>query len=202
MNTIHDIMLELSKKYKSASAAEIIRDAILFGDISGEIIQSEFAEALGISRIPVREALIILEYHGLIEKLPNQHVKIISFDEKAVRDIFIDMSLLELAALKNLSAEKLRGLLSLGQMDFHRELYENTNSPLRKRFLRIITEAYLAFVIDNSDSVKITEAFEKVRGSLGNFSALKAGYTVYAEALTSELLRIREDSRRKDNAKS
>lgn len=192
-------MLELNRKYKSASAAEIIRDAILFGDISGEIIQSEFADSLGISRIPVREALIILEYHGLVEKMPNQHVKIISFDDKAVRDIFVDMSLLELAALKNLSAGKLQELSSLAQMEFHRELYANTNSPLRKRFLRIITEAYLAFVIENTDSVKIMEAFEKVRKSLGNFSALKAGYTIYADVLTSELVRIRQENRRNDN---
>ena len=43
------IMLELRKKYKSGSAAEIIRNAILSGEISGEIGQNEFADSLGIS---------------------------------------------------------------------------------------------------------------------------------------------------------
>ncbi|MBQ3763537.1 MAG: GntR family transcriptional regulator, partial [Synergistaceae bacterium] len=66
-NIIYNIMLELRKKYKSGNAVESIRNAILFGEISGEIAQNEFADSLGISRIPVREALIALEYHGLIE---------------------------------------------------------------------------------------------------------------------------------------
>ena len=37
--------------------------------------QNELAESLGVSRMPVREALMILEYQGLIIRLPNNHVK-------------------------------------------------------------------------------------------------------------------------------
>lgn len=195
MYTIHAIMLELRKKYKSGSAAEIIREAILLGEISGEIGQNEFADSLGISRIPVREALITLEYHGLIEKLPNQHVRITDIDDKAVKDLFIDMSLMEIEVIKNLNAENLQSLSSLGQAEFHRSLYVNAVSPLRKTFLKILTETYIMFVLEHSDGRKINTVFGNLKLSLGDISILKACYTVYAEALAAEMIRIRKDNK-------
>lgn len=33
-----------------------------------EMTQNELAESLGVSRMPVREALILLEYQGLIDR--------------------------------------------------------------------------------------------------------------------------------------
>ena len=184
--------LELSKKYKSGSAAEIIRDAILAGDISGEISQNEFADSLGVSRIPVREALITLEYHGLVEKLPNQHVRVISLDGESVRDIFADMSATELETVKALPAETLERLSSAkDQADFHRTLYENTHSPLRRVFLRIATETYIMFILAHSDSSRILHAFENLKHSVKDFAALSANYAVYADTLADTLIRIR-----------
>ena len=194
MDTIHRIMLgmELRKKYKSGSAAEIIRDAILSGDISGEIVQNDFADSLGVSRIPVREALITLEYHGLIEKLQNQHVRIINLDDTSIKNVFIDMSLLELEAVKNLSDDKLEHLSSItDQADFHRQVYKNAGSPLRRNFLKIVTETYIIFTLEHSDCEQITPAFETLRCSLKDFDALRVNYAVYAEVLASELINIR-----------
>lgn len=193
-------MIELRKKYKSGSAAEIIRNAILSGEISGEIGQNDFACSLGVSRIPIREALITLQYHGLIEKMSNQHVRIIFLDETAIHDLFSDMSLLEIETIKTLTPGKIHQLSSLSQTEFHREIYANTNSPLRKNFLRIITETYIAFILEHSDGVKISPVFENVKRSLDDMSILRAGYTVYAEVLASELIRIRNDNRRNNHA--
>lgn len=193
-------MIELRKKYKSGSAAEIIRNAILSGEISGEIGQNDFAQSLGVSRIPIREALITLQYHGLIEKMSNQHVRIIFLDDTAIHDLFSDMSLLEIETIKTLTPGKIHQLSSLSQTKFHREIYANTNSPLRKNFLRIITETYIAFILEHSDGVKISPVFENVKHSLDDMSILRAGYTVYAEVLASELIRIRNDNRRNNHA--
>ena len=193
-------MLELTKKYKSGSAVEIIRDAILSGEISGEIGQREVADSLGVSRIPVRDALITLEYHGLIEKLPNQHVRITLLDDRAIRDLFSDMAMLEIETVKSLPPEKLQHLSSLSQSEFHRELYMNTHSTLRKNFLRIITETYIMFVIEHSDGAKFSAVFEDLKHALDDMSILRAGYTVYAEVLASELIRILNDNRRNNHA--
>ena len=193
-------MLELRKKYKSGSAAEIIRNAILSGEISGEIGQNEFAESLGVSRIPIREALINLQYHGLIDKMSNQHVRIIFPDDEAIREIFSDMSLLEIETLKTLTPGKIQRLSSLSQIEFHRDIYMNTNSALRKNFLRITTETYIAFVIEHSDGVRISPVFEDLKHALDDMSILRAAYAVYAEVLASELIRIRNNNRRNNHA--
>ena len=193
-------MIELRKKYKSGSAAEIIRNAILSGEISGEIGQNEFAESLGVSRIPIREALISLQYHGLIEKMTNQHVRTIFPDDKAIREMFSDMSLLEIETLKTLAPGKIQYLSPLSQIEFHRDIYMNTHSPLRRTFLRITTETYIAFILEHSDGAKISPVFENLKHSLDDMSILRAGYAVYAEVLASELIRIRNDNRRKNHA--
>ena len=80
-------MLKLRKKYKSGSALEILQEAILSGDIQGGtvITQSELAASLEVSRMPVREALISLEYHGLTERLPGQHVRITTLNDEYIR---------------------------------------------------------------------------------------------------------------------
>lgn len=193
-------MLELRKKYKSGSAAEIIRDAILSSEISGEIGQKEFAENLGVSRIPVREALITLQYHGLIEKMSNQHVRIIFLDDVAIRDLFSDMSLLEIETVKTMTPEKLQHLLSLSQTEFHSEIYMNTHSPLRRSFLRIITETYITFVIEHSEGLKVNAVFENLKHSLYDMNILREVYAEYAEALASELIRIQTENRRNNHA--
>ena len=194
LDTIHNIMqkLQLSKKYKSGSAAEIIRDAILAGDISGEISQNEFADSLGVSRIPVREALITLEYHGLVEKLPNQHVRVITLDDESIRNIFADMSAMELETVKSLPAETLERLSSAkDQAEFHRTLYENTHSPLRRVFIRTRAQTYIAFIIEYSDASSILPAFENLKHSVKDFPELRANYAVYADSLADTLIRIR-----------
>ena len=193
-------MIELRKKYKSGSVAEIIRNAILSGEISGEIGQNEFAESLGISRIPVREAIISLQYHGLIEKMTNQHVRTIFPDDKAIREMFSDMSLLEIETLKTLAPGKIQHLSPLSQIEFHRDIYMNTHSPLRRTFLRITTETYIAFILEHSDGAKISPVFENLKHALDDMSILRAGYAVYAEVLASEFIRIRNDNRRKNHA--
>jgi DNA-binding GntR family transcriptional regulator len=62
----------------SARVANLLRDAILTGDIGpGEWIrQEEVAERFGASRLPVREALRILEAEGLTEHEPRRGARV------------------------------------------------------------------------------------------------------------------------------
>lgn len=78
-----DRMEYIGNKKKQGSIVELLRDEILAGNIpdGSEMTQNELAESLGVSRMPVREALILLEYQGLIDRLPNNHVRVASFTE-------------------------------------------------------------------------------------------------------------------------
>ena len=140
----------------------------------------------------MREALIALEYQGLIEKLPNQHARIINLDAENIRNLFADMSMLELETVKSLPAEKLGRLASAeNPADFHRYLYGNTASSLRRIFLRIITETYITFILEHADGSKIFPAFENLKHSVKDFAELEASYSVYADSLADELIHVR-----------
>jgi DNA-binding GntR family transcriptional regulator len=69
-------------------AAEHIRSAILSGDLRpGERIdQDAIAEHLGVSRLPVREALISLDQEGLINVIPRRGAYVASFSREDVID--------------------------------------------------------------------------------------------------------------------
>ena len=168
------------------------------GDISGYITQDELAQALGISRMPVREALIALEYQGLIERFPNQHVKVSSLNDESIHEIFNDMAQLEIDTLKILHWDTLKVLKrSQGQLDFHRALNKNVNSTLRRKLLEIFTEVYLSFVLNNSDNVaKIDAVFMNLSHSITwpvDINVMRACYSVYGEVLASELIKIRRN---------
>ena len=76
-------MQALGTQKKQGSIVEAISQAILSGQIPAgtEMTQKELAESLGVSRMPVREALILLEYQGLIHRLPNNHVQVADLTE-------------------------------------------------------------------------------------------------------------------------
>lgn len=81
----------------SGEAVNRIRAAILQGKLKpGErLIQSRLAEEMGMSRIPLREALKELETEGLIRVEPYRGAVVSSFDEHDVREIYCLRALLE-----------------------------------------------------------------------------------------------------------
>ncbi len=58
---------------------EILRREIFSGEIENgsELAQEAVAARLQVSRIPVREAFLQLEAEGLLERLPNRHVRVV-----------------------------------------------------------------------------------------------------------------------------
>ena len=199
------IMIELTKKYKSGSALEILQEAILFGDIPEGIslTQNELAESLGTSRMPVREALIALEYQGLVKKHTNQHVNVAALTDNDIHAVFSDLAVLEFEVLKTFAEDELSVLSAcMTQEEYHRTLCAKTEAPLRRRTLGTMTGVYLSFVLANAeDRGKLDAVFTNLQEAVKNPAdpeILRACYAVYAEVLSLELLQIRK--RRKENA--
>lgn len=69
MNFSHSLDVPLSERL-----AEIIRQAIFTGQLpsGSKIPQDELAEEFGVSRMPIREALVILNYEGLVRVEPRR----------------------------------------------------------------------------------------------------------------------------------
>jgi DNA-binding GntR family transcriptional regulator len=78
---------------RSPSLAEQAADAIVTGVSAGalkpgqRLVETELAGLLNMSRVPLREALKILEAQGIVESIPHRGTRIAMFDEARVTQI-------------------------------------------------------------------------------------------------------------------
>ena len=81
----------------SAAATELIHEAILDGRLEpgSRLKEEELARELGISRTPVREALLMLQADGLIVAEPNRGAVVRTHDADDLRDLYQLRALLE-----------------------------------------------------------------------------------------------------------
>ncbi|GAB2962931.1 GntR family transcriptional regulator [Amycolatopsis acidiphila] len=139
---------------RASLIADAIRDSILKGIFppGTELVERQLAEMFGISKTPVREALISLARSGLITMSPNRGSTVRVLDEAAVRSIYEMRLLLEPHAVRRATEdfpsrvlkqarqtlEDARdaidradyGELSLVNRRFHRLLYSACGNPL------------------------------------------------------------------------
>jgi DNA-binding GntR family transcriptional regulator len=84
-------------KSASAVATELIRAAILDGRLEPgrRLKEEELARELGISRTPVREALLVLQTEGLLESAPNRGATVRSYEAEDLDDLYQLRAVLE-----------------------------------------------------------------------------------------------------------
>jgi DNA-binding GntR family transcriptional regulator len=133
---------------------EQVRTAIIEGQLKpgDHMVEARLTKQLGVSRTPLREALILLEREGLVESSPNRGTFVRRFAEADIDIIFsMRIALENFAAeliIKKLSSsdvEKLETLISEQRrhirtkdfknvrstdMQFHRYLIERSSHPL------------------------------------------------------------------------
>ena len=81
----------------SAVAADLIRAAIVEGRLppGRRLKEGELAGELGISRTPIREALLILQADGLVDSTPNRGATVRSYELDDLRDMYDLRAVLE-----------------------------------------------------------------------------------------------------------
>lgn len=106
----------ISRLTTSDRVAAELRRQIWSGDLrSGERLnQDELAAALGVSRIPVREALMALAHQGTVTMTPHRGAFVEPLDEMAVRDHY--------ALFAHLDGFALRRTVDRASADDRREL--------------------------------------------------------------------------------
>lgn len=101
---------------------EYLRERIYNVDIppGSPLNAVDIAKQLGISRSPVRDALLILAAEGLVEQASNSGYKVIEFNESLVKDVFAVRFALEPIALRE-------GMIRFGSsfLADHKELWSN-----------------------------------------------------------------------------
>ncbi len=77
-----------------------------------QALEQELAEELGVSRTPVREALIRLERDGLVQVIPRHGMRVLPISPSDIQEIYqiltsLESLAVELAATRKLSAKEL-----------------------------------------------------------------------------------------------
>lgn len=87
----------------SQRAGDALRHLIFSGELAAgsDHLESELAERLGMSRTPVREAVLVLESQGLLEVRPRKGVRIQPVSPDDMREVYEVLTVLESLAAEN-----------------------------------------------------------------------------------------------------
>ena len=150
---LSELAQQLSGGYRSVGAMvyDILRDSILSGTLApGQKLRQEtLADAIGVSRVPVRSALIQLESDGLIEVHDRRGATVKTLSRSQAEEIYDLRTLLETYALRHSMVtmtpgrlDRLREFAAISDSEsegsefvaartqFYGELYDAENNPL------------------------------------------------------------------------
>lgn len=94
-------------KSLSDQVADSIVEGIAAGSLSPgqKIIEVALADRLQVSRVPVREALKILETQGIVVSRPHRGVRVVAFDKNKIAQIYEVRLFLEKLAIRDACAK-------------------------------------------------------------------------------------------------
>ena len=138
---------------------EILRDQLDKGELSpGSVIrQDDIADKLGVSRTPLREALLRLEQEGFVVIKPRSGIRVRRLTEQDIRNLYQMIGALEASVLVTESAaltdEKIARMrrhndearAALGVNDFDR--YYNANLALHDSYLKLSNNGELVHMV-------------------------------------------------------
>ena len=127
-------------------AVDYIREAIVSGrqGPGSKVDQDEIAAALGMSRLPVREALIELAHKGFVVTIPRRGAFVVELKQADIEDHFEVVGM-----IFALAARRAAKLMEKAELDELQQLHEQitasddpeTSDQLNRRFVRIINHA-------------------------------------------------------------
>ena len=193
-----------------------LENAILEGEYAdGESLNEiKLSNELGVSRTPVREALMQLELEGLVENIPNKGAVVVGISEKDIKDIYAVRIRIEGLASRlsaeNINEDELKALEKIVDLqefylgkndveqiwqldgDFHRLIYESS----RSKPLRSTLSSFHNYIKRARDmSVKAEGRAEKsVAEHKAILEAIRSGKGELAEQLTARHIENARDN--------
>ena len=138
--------------------AEAIQNEILSGCMSSgaPLRQEELADSLGYSRIPIREALQILESQGLAKRLATRHVVVADFSDEVITEIYELLADVEIKLLKGmmqsncvLGASAINENIS-AELQFHETIISNSHNAYFTHILENGLWCYIRFAVEET----------------------------------------------------
>jgi DNA-binding GntR family transcriptional regulator len=161
----------------------LLWDYIVHGRIrpGTRLVERQLADELGISRVPVREALIQLEKEGLIVSRSNGRY-VIELSEEEINKLYAVRRVLERLAvelatqntspeyakalenkvheMQEATARQDRGAYVRNDFEIHRLIWSQANNPYLLEVLRTLTGPIYMFIADNAAHFSWEETLE------------------------------------------
>jgi DNA-binding GntR family transcriptional regulator len=178
----------------TARVYRVLKERILSQqiEVGTRLRDEELAAQLGVSRTPVREALMYLSQEGLVEVYPRSGTRVRTFTEEDIEEIFEVR-----AALETLAVRKAAGRLDPGEVQRLRTLWEAAERALAKGdaapALKLDQEMH-QLILEASGNRRLKELMARINDYVALFRNLGArtpdhrGYT----AELPEILRALE----------
>jgi DNA-binding GntR family transcriptional regulator len=167
-NSLEAVVARLASGYRSIGdmVYEVLRESILSGAFTpGERLRQEaLATAIGVSRLPVRAALVRLDAEGLVEFHPRRGAVVQTLSHEEITEIYELRDLLETYALRKSMARMTADRVALLRELADRLDDEAEGDPfvdMRVRFYRVLYDA--------DGSPKLAELIEGLRSSVGRY---------------------------------
>ncbi|UGS43299.1 GntR family transcriptional regulator [Pseudocitrobacter corydidari] len=169
-------MKKIERKQTRDHITQMLRYEILSGSIKAgeELAQESVAEQLGLSRMPVREALQSLEQEGFLVRLPNRHMQVAHLEPEHVSHIFRVIAVMAAELFTRIPAfagETLRSRAEAlayadersHELEFHHALISYIDNRYLEKAYQQFLEGYISYVIlylkeDNHESAQLLGA--------------------------------------------
>lgn len=187
-------MFQIEQKPIHEKIYGILKNAILNGDIRpGErLLQEDLANKFGVSRMPIRDALRLLETDKLIINTINKGATVVDFSSDELKDTFFVRSILEREAVKlaacNISdadieelenlfvlmdnSIKMKDFSKLAKLnyEFHSVLYKKVSSKRLFEIIKILWDNFprYAMLSTEQEALQSQEAHHKIIFALKN----------------------------------
>jgi DNA-binding GntR family transcriptional regulator len=122
---------------------------------------TELAEALGVSRTPVRESLQLLESQGLVKMYPGKATQVTEVEKESIRDLLPPLAVLQALstelAIDHMTKDTISSLKSINQ-DFANALYQKDFHAALN-----IDEQFHQLIVDVANNPYISGIVEKLQ---------------------------------------
>ncbi len=174
--------------------AEELRRALFDGEVEpGTALREQaLAEAMGVSRSTIREALGLLVAEGLATREPNRGVHVTELDPVAVHDVSVARAVLELAGVQRWgqAGEEAREACRQSLRDFG-EVAGSSSSPAELTAAHLAIHRSFVGLTESSRLVALAEALTaEIRLALAQVDRIRrnAGDQVHSHARLLDLL--------------
>lgn len=192
----------MSKDKLSTKAADIIRNAIIIGELKlGEpLSEKKVSEKFNLSKTPVREALGDLVHEGLIQKHSRRGSFVFDITINEIEEIAEFRFLLELYALKKTLGNNKKGILEILSKNIAEQQKANEQKNYNE-YLILDTEFHRSFFkyFKNSNVIKNYEIIinksqalrvKTLKESVDNGSSIKGHIDVFEAIKENNIMLI------------